>query len=175
MRKGLLRRNMKKYLKKSFIIGLSIMLMAVSTITAYAQNKSLSADGMTRMYEGEGFVRAEASPRGQLISSVQLELSEEGYHRLGIYSEVLCHVDMKKIKMSVTLQKYVDGSWTNVHRKDEEWLAEDYPELSMAIISYDLTGMSAGKYRLKGGYSVFELNGSLQEFKTVTTSSLTIN
>ena len=157
---------MKKYLKKSFIIGLSIMLMAVSTITAYAQNKSLSADGMTRMYEGEGFVRAEASPRGQLISSVQLELSEEGYHRLGIYSEVLCHVDMKKIKMSVTLQKYVDGSWTNVHRKDEEWLA---------VISYDLTGMSAGKYRLKGGYSVFELNGSLQEFKTVTTSSLTIN
>lgn len=166
---------MKKYLKKRIVIGLSIMLMVVSTITAYAQNKNVSTDAVTRMYEGEDFVRAEVSPRGQLISSVQLELSEEGYHRLGIYSEVLCHVDMKKIKMTVTLQKYVNGSWTNVHRKDEEWLAEDYPNLSTATVMYELTGMSAGKYRLKGGYSVFELDGSLQEFKTVTTSSLTIN
>ncbi|NBH71542.1 hypothetical protein D3Z51_05795 [Clostridiaceae bacterium] len=166
---------MKNYLMKKVVIGLSIMLMVIPTITAYAQNKNVSTDAITRMYEGEDFVRAEVSPRGQLISSVQLELSEEGYHRLGIYSEVLCHVDMKKIKMTVTLQKYVNGSWTNVHRKEEEWLAEDYPELSMAMISYDLTGMSAGKYRLKGGYSVFELNGSLQEFKTVTTASLTIN
>lgn len=166
---------MNKYLRKSIVIGLSIILMLTSAITSYAKNNNISTDAITRMYEGEDFVRAEVSPRGQLISSVQLELSEEGYHRLGIYSEVLCHVDMKKIKMTVTLQKYVNGSWSNVHRKDEEWLAEDYPNLSMAMISYDLTGMSAGKYRLKGGYSVFELDGSLQEFKTVTTSSLTIN
>lgn len=166
---------MKKTLKKCAVIGLSIMLMVVSTITAYAQNQNLSTDVMTRMYEGEGFVRAEASPRGQLISSVQLEISEEGYHRLGIYSELLCHTDMRKIKMSVTLQRYENGSWTNVHRKDTEWLAEDYPNLSTATITYEVAGMSAGRYRLKGGYSVFELNGSLQEFKTVTTASLTIN
>lgn len=166
---------MKKSLKKRVVICLSFMLMLVSTVTAYAQNKNLSTDAMTRMYEGEDFVRAEVSPRGQLISSVQLELSEEGYHRLGIYSELLCHTDMRKIKMSVTLQRYENGSWTNVHRKDEEWLAEDYPNLSTATVMYELTGMSAGKYRLKGGYSVFELNGSLQEFKTVTTASLTIN
>ncbi len=165
---------MKKYLKSSLVICLSIILMIALTLTAYAQTRNLSTEIDTRMYEGDDFVRAVASPRGQLISSVQLELSEEGYHRLGIYSEILCHTDMEKIKMSVTLQKSENGSWVNVHRKDVEWSAADYPNLSMATVTYELSGMSAGNYRLKGGYSVFELDGSLQEFKTVTTSHLTI-
>jgi hypothetical protein len=146
-------------------------------VTTYAQVEDLSTDMVAQNYMGDGFVRAVASPRGQLISSVQLQLTEEGYHRLGIYSEILCHTEMKRIKMSVTLQRSENGSWVNVHRKDVEWLKEDYPDeyLSMAIVTYDVSGLSAGKYRLKGGYSVFELDGSLQEFKTVTTASMTIN
>lgn len=167
---------MKKFLKNSLTVCLSIILIMALVTTAYAQSKILSDEtGITRIYEGDDYVRTEASPRGQLISSVQLELSEEGYHRLGVYSEVLCHTDMRKIVMSVTLQKLENGSWTNIHRKEVEWLEEDYPNLSMATVTYELKGMSAGQYRLKGGYSVFESGGSLQEFKTVTTSSLTIN
>lgn len=78
--------------------------------------------------------------------------------------------------MAVILQKYEDGSWTQVNRKDVEWLKEDYPndDLSMAIVAYKLRGLSAGSYRLKANYSVFELDGSLQEFKTVTTGAMDI-
>ena len=73
--------------------------------------------------------------------------------------------------MAVILQKYEDGRWKQVNRKDIEWLKEDYPDddLSMAVVTYRLRGLSAGDYRLKGNYSVYELEGSLQEFKTVTT------
>ena len=44
----------------------------------------------------------------------------------------------------------------------------------MATASYKVGALSAGTYRLKGSYSVFELDGTLQEFRTVTTPGMEI-
>lgn len=167
---------MKKYLRKVTIIYLAIVMMLMSNLSIYAQTRTLSEDIAAKQYNNDDLVGIQVSPRGQLISSATLELSDEGYRAIGIYSEVLCHVEVRKIKMAVILQKYEDGSWTQVNRKDVEWLKEDYPndDLSMAIVAYKLRGLSAGSYRLKANYSVFELDGSLQEFKTVTTGAMDI-
>lgn len=167
---------MKKYLKKVTVICLAILMMIISVMPIYAQTRNLLEDISSRTYSNEETVGVEVSPRGQLISTVTLELSDQGYRTVGIYSRLLCHEEMKKIKMAVILQRYEDGSWVQVHRKDVEWLKEDYPndDMSMAIVTYNLRGLEPGLYRLKGNYSVFEMNGSLQEFKTVTTSGFEV-
>ena len=167
---------MKKYLRKSAVIYLAVMMFLVSTITVYAQNDNSSAGMTVREYNGENYARVVGSPRGELISSVQLELVDEGFRTISIYSEVLCHVEMRKIKMSVTLQKSTSSGWKDVNRKEFTWEKEDYPNeyLSMAMASYNIGALSAGTYRLKGSYSVFELDGTLQEFRTVTTSGMEI-
>ncbi len=167
---------MKVYLKKSVTICLAIMMFWVSTVTVYAQSNNSSAEMTVKEYNGENYARVVASPRGELISSVQLELVEEGFRTISIYSEVLCHVEMRKIKMSVTLQKSSSNGWQDVNRKEFTWEKDDYPNeyLSMAIVSYNISALSAGTYRLKGSYSVFELDGTLQEFRTVTTSGMEI-
>lgn len=167
---------MKLYLKKIIVICFVMIMTIVSVMPTYAQVRNLSEDIAAREYGDDDFVGIEVSPRGQLISSATLELSDEGYRAVGIYSQVLCHVEVRKIIMAVMLQKYEDGKWTTVNRKDLEWLKEDYPDddMSMAIVTYKLRGLEAGKYRLKGNYSVFEMDGSLQEFKTVTTGTLEV-
>ena len=167
---------MKKYLRKSAVICLAVMMFLVSTITVYAQNDSSSTGMTVKEYNGENYARVVGSPRGELISSVQLELVDEGFRTISIYSEVLCHVEMRKIKMSVTLQKSTSSSWKDVNRKEFTWEKEDYPDedLSMAMASYNIGALSAGTYRLKGSYSVFELDGTLQEFRTVTTPGMEI-
>ena len=152
------------------------MMFLVSTITVYAQNDNSSAGMTVKEYNGENYARVVGTPRGELISSVQLELVDEGFRTISIYSEVLCHVEMRKIKMSVTLQKSTSSGWKDVNRKEFTWEKEDYPDeyLSMAMVSYNIGALSAGTYRLKGSYSVFELDGTLQEFRTVTTSGMEI-
>lgn len=167
---------MKKYLRKSIVIYMALIMLLMPTITVYAEDNNASAGMMVREYTGEDFARVVASPRGQLISSVQLELVEEGFRTVSIYSEVLCHVEMRKIKMSVTLQKSTSNGWTDVNRKEFTWTKESHPNdyLSMATISYNIGALSAGTYRLRGSYSVFELDGTLQEFRTVTTPGMEI-
>ncbi len=167
---------MKKYLRKGITIYVALVMFLMSAITVHAENSNASAGMMVKEYSGEDFSRVVASPRGQLISSVQLELVDEGFRTVSIYSEVLCHEEMKKIKMSVTLQKSASKGWTDVNRKEFTWTKENHPDdyLSMATISYRIGSLSAGTYRLKGSYSVFELDGSLQEFRTVTTPGLEI-
>lgn len=167
---------MKKYLRKGITIYVVLVMLLMSAITVHAESSNASAGMMVKEYSGEDFSRVVASPRGQLISSVQLELVDEGFRTVSIYSEVLCHVEMRKIKMSVTLQKSTSKGWTDVTPKTFIWEKEDYPDdyLSMATVSYNIGALSAGTYRLKGSYSVFELDGSLQEFRTVTTPGLEI-
>ncbi|RKJ04188.1 hypothetical protein D7X87_12015 [bacterium D16-54] len=167
---------MKIHLKRSVTVCLAMMLFLVSTFTAYAQTDNSSAGMMVKEYSGEDYARVVASPRGELTSSVQLELVEEGFRTVSIYSEVLCHVEVRKIKMSVSLQKSTSSGWTDVNRKVFTWEKEDYPNeyLSMATVSYNIGALSAGTYRLKGSYSVYELDGTLQEFRTVTTPGMEI-
>lgn len=164
------------YLRKYVTIYLSVIMLVLSTITVYAQNNDSSAGMMVKEYNGEDFARVVASPRGELISSVQLELVDDGLRTVRIYSEVLCHVEMRKIKMSVTLQKSTSSGWTDINSKQFTWEKDDYPNdyLSMATASYKVGALSAGTYRLKGSYSVFELDGTLQESRTVTTPGMEI-
>ncbi len=162
-------------LKRCLIICATMVMMFSSVLTAYAQSNNLAREMSVKEYKSEGFVGVKASPRGQLISTITLQLSNEGYRTLGIYSEILCHQDMKSIKMSITLQRLVDGQWKRYNSKTFEWSSDDYDNLSIATASYNIGLLPAGDYRLSTAYVVYSLDGSLHESKTVTSPTKTVN
>lgn len=166
---------MNGMIKKCLIVCAAMTMMLSSVLTAYAQSNDWARGMGIKEYKSEDSVGVEASPRGQLISTITLQLSDQGYRTLGIYSEILCHQDMKSIKMSITLQRYVDGSWKKYNSKTFEWTSDDYDNLSMATASYNIGLLPAGDYRLSTAYVVYSLDGSLHESKTVTSPTKTVN
>lgn len=166
---------MKNIAKKFLVICVAIIMTFSFVVTAYAQSNNWKRELDIKEFSNEDIVGVEASPRGQLISTITLQLSDEGYRTLGIYSEILCHSDMKKIKMSITLQRMVDGTWKRYNEKTFEWTSDDYDHLSMASASYNIGLLPAGDYRLSTAYVVYSLDGSLHESKTVTSPTKTVN
>ncbi len=166
---------MKKIIKKCMVVCTTMILTLSSIVTAYAQSDNWAKGMHVKEYQSKDAVEIEASPRGQLISTITLRLSDEGYRTLGIYSEILCHQDMKSIRMSITLQRLVDGQWKRYNSKTFEWSSDDYDNLSIATASYNVGLLPAGDYRLSTAYVVYSLDGSLHESKTVTSPTKTVN
>lgn len=166
---------MKKIIKKGFAICIMMSMILSFAIVSYAQTDKEMAGMMVREYQDGDAVGVEVSPRGELISSIELEMTEEGYRTVGIYSEILCHEEMKNIQMKISLQRLSGGSWTSVNTKTFKWNKADYPntDLSMGIASYKVGSLKAGDYRLFATYSVTSPDG-MHESKTVISPSKNI-
>lgn len=164
---------MKNLLKRCMAIC-SVMVMTLSfTATAYAQVNNMAV----RTYQSDDMVGLEASPRGELISTIILELSTEGSRTLGIHSEIMCHEEMDNIKMTIKLQKKDGSSWSTKNTQTFEWKKSDFPnrDLSSAVAEYRVGALAAGEYRISASYVVYNLDRSMHESKTVTTVSKTVN
>ena len=166
---------MKKIMKKSFAICIMMSMILSFAIVSYAQTGNEMAGMTVKEYQDGNTIGVEASPRGELISSIVLEMTEEGYRTVGIYSEILCHEEMKNIQMSISLQRKDGSKWTSVNTKTFKWNKADYPntDLSMGIASYNVGALKAGDYRLYATYSVTSPDG-MHESKTVTSPSKNI-
>lgn len=164
---------MKSLLKKCIVVCTAIIMVLSFTATAYAQTNDMTV----RTYQNEDMVGLEASPRGELISTIILELSTEGYRTLGIHSEIMCHEEMDSIKMTVKLQKKEGSSWSTKNTQTFEWKKSDFPNtlLSSAMAEYKVGSLAAGEYRISASYVVYNLDRSMHESKTVTTVSKTVN
>lgn len=169
--------SMEKNMKKILVICLTMVMALSSSFTIYAQNYRMPDGTNVREYVTDDSVSVLTSPRSALISSVSLELSQEGYRSVKAYSEILCHIEMKEIYMSISLQRLDGSTWKTINTKDFEWIKDDYPDfnLSMATASYEVGSLSAGKYRIRTAFSVYELDGSRHESRTSTSPTLTIN
>lgn len=99
------------------------------------------------------------STRGRLISSVDVQITDEGKGTIGVYVDMLCHQSMDELLIWIYLERQTStGNWTAVSHKQFDWLAEDYPNQSLnkAIVSYDIPNMKRGeKYRLRCIFSAY--------------------
>lgn len=141
--------------KKIKLYGIFICIF----MTLMMQFQVFAADEYAKK-QGIETIEVLSSTRGRLISSVDVQITDEGKGTIGAYAELLCHEAMDELVIWVYLERQVTtGSWTTVTYKHFDWLAEDYPnqDLNMAIVSYDIPNMKRGeKYRLRcmfGAYS----------------------
>ncbi|MEH2931676.1 hypothetical protein VSQ48_17535 [Candidatus Ventrimonas sp. KK005] len=164
---------MKNLIKRCMVVCTIVIMTLSFTATAYAQANNM----VVRTYQSNDMVGLEASPRGELISTIILELSTEGSRTLGIHSEIMCHEEMDSIKMTIKLQKKDGSSWSTKNTQTFEWKKSDFPNtlLSSAIAEYRVGALASGEYRISASYVVYNLDRSMHESKTVTTSSKIIN
>lgn len=174
---------MKKLSRKIMAVVLSMLMSIMMVATVYAQQledadfANIEEITNARTYVTENGVRSIATPYGMMISSVDMILTYKGHGEVDVYSEILCHESASKIRMKVYLEKWNESSssWTTVDTKSYTWTSEEYGEdLSMAVVNYNVLGISAGRYRLRGAFSARALNSSLSEAWTHSTSALVI-
>ncbi len=141
--------------KKIKLYGIFICIF----MTLMMQFQVFAADEYAKK-QGIETIEVLNSTRGRLISSVDVQITDEGKGTIGAYVEMLCHEAMDELVIWVYLERQVStGTWTTVTYKHFDWLAEDYPNQSLnkAIVSYDIPNQKRGeKYRLRcmfGAYS----------------------
>lgn len=96
--------------------------------------------------------------RGRVLSSAELQLSDEGNGVIGIYANTLCHTAVKEIYMTIYLDVWDENrqDWVMVDHYEYNWKASDDPDkdLSAVSVSFLLEGLPRGRmYSLRGAHA----------------------
>ena len=174
---------MKNILRKSTAVILAIMTSLMMFGNVYAQQvdsgEFANARAMTNVKTvmRDGSVKALGTTRGRVLATAEMELTDKGGGEVDIYVEVFCHESVSKLRMKVYLEKWVESSnkWSVVDTKEQIWTSEEYgDDLSMGILNYNVLGVSAGKYRLRGSFSARGIVSGISEAWTHSTDALQI-
>lgn len=136
-----------------------LMIMLVTATPIYAQGINPDDEAVVLNSDLKSVVlndstsRVVATPRGSVISSSGVQISDEGGGILGVYAETLCHNKVKQIYISIYLDIWDEEreDWIVVDHYDYDWQDKDHPNLTYATVSFDLEGLTRGRtYRLRG-------------------------
>lgn len=169
-----------KNIKKHLILALAMILVVQFNISVYANEKAeIREISNVREFNTNGQARVIGTPRGRLISSVEVRLTDKGSGTVGVYADLLCHEPMERLRIWLYLEKWDSQTeeWTTEDTQQFTWLAEDYPdqELTMAMVGYNVSGLERGQdYRLRGMFGANDLDSSLQEAWQVMTENLLV-
>lgn len=155
----------------------TVMILAMS-MNVWAQvemydGTEVEEATIVNMKVSDNEVEVTGVTRGRYLSSVELDLTDEGFGVAGIEAVVLCHEAMQKIRLRLTLEKYNGSSWVSINEKEFLWTDDQVDgDLSMAIVSYRVGALLSGQYRLRANVAVRAL--TLQsEAMTTRTGALT--
>jgi len=155
----------------------TVMILAMS-MNVWAQvemydGTEVEEATIVNMKVSDNEVEVTGVTRGRYLSSVELDLTDEGFGVAGIEAVVLCHEAMQKIRLRLTLEKYNGSSWVSINEKEFLWTDDQVDgDLSMAIVSYRVGALLSGQYRLRANVAVRAL--TLQsEAMTTRTEALT--
>ncbi len=160
---------------KQIVRILMAMLTTLSmTMSVWAQTEvydGVNAEEATivTMNVSDDEIDIVGTTRGQYLSSVELNLTDEGFGVAGINAVVLCHEAMQKIRLRLTLEKYDGSSWNKINEKEFLWTDDQVDgDLSMAIVSYRVGALLSGQYRLRANVAVRALTLQSEAMATRT-------
>lgn len=172
---------MRKRTQNLLICGLVAVIVIVMQFSSYAEMEIWTNEVQeienVRVFINEGTARTIGTPRGRLLSSVALQISDEGKGTVGVSSDILCHEPMERITAWIYLEQWdtTEEDWKVLESEHFEWNASDYPDenLTMAMVSYNIPKQERGRdYRLRGVYGVKDLDSAIQESWSVSTATL---
>lgn len=114
--------------------------------------------------------------RGELISSMEISLSDNGGGSFNIYADVLCHQNMKEIRLNLYLDKWNEsaGTWSQIKSYNYIWNESNTPEEDRhsGVVDFDVFGLERGRtYRLRGVASATALDGTRSRVWRTETNS----
>lgn len=165
-------------MKKVFCLLTAIIMTLTMTFNVCAQVDLKNEDNLEevtviKMMVQDNEVSMIGVARGQLISSIELDLVNEGFGVAGISAVVLCHEAMERIKLNIYFEKFDGKSWKLINRKEFTWTEDEVDdELIMAAVSYKVGALTNGEYRLRASASAKDLDSTLSEAMTAKTTAL---
>ena len=169
----------KKNIIKSILITLGILCSQITVFAGeipYADTKQIES---VKTYISDNVARIVGTPRGMLISAVELSITDLGSGKVEFYGHVLCHEPMEKIKLNLYLDKWLSSNedWGQLEKFEFTWLAEDYPgeELTIASAAVEVPGLERGiDYRVRGIAGAWDLDSNLYEVFRADTASILV-
>lgn len=126
-----------------------------------SQNFAYGAEVSSRVTAQE----LEGTVRGELISSVEISLLDNGKGSLNIYADVLCHQTMKEIRLNLYLDQWNEssGAWSQIKSYRYIWDESNTPAENryMGVVDFDVSGLARGNsYRLRAIAGATALDGT---------------
>lgn len=162
---------MKKVIK-SICIGMVLCLLCTMPTFGFEQKVTLLKDTNSQLV-------VKPQPRGSIISSGSLRISNEGGGAIGVFMQTLAHVDVDVTTFGLYLDRWITSEkrWANVAHYTFPFTKEEYPDedLAMKSLSFKIVGQPVDCYYRLRGIHLVELNGEREMLSTETDGILITN
>lgn len=172
-------------MKRRLVSTIMILFISLSFVTsAYGQAKierSVIASNSPYVVTLDNKVSrfSQIQPRGSVISTGILQISNRGNGNIGVYIQTLTHKEVDETTFGVYVDRWIasEKRWANVASYKFSYTKEDDPDddLTIKSLSFDVVGQPADcYYRLRGAHLVI-LDGYREMLTSETDGILITN
>lgn len=156
---------MKNNIIKSMCIGMALCILCSMSVFGNEQKATLLKNVNEQ-------VVVKPQPRGTIISTGTLRISNEGDGAIGVFMQTLAHVDVDETTFGVYLDRWITSEerWANVAHYTFSYTKEDYPDedLAMKSLSFNIVGQPVDCYYRLRGLHLVVLDGTREMLSTQT-------
>ena len=157
---------MNKIIKSMFLSMFICILCTIPTFAMESDQNVFLLKGKTEQ------IVVKPQPRGSIISTGTLRISNGQDGSIGVFMQTLAHVDVDETVFGIYLDRWIESEkrWANVDHFTFSYTKEEYPDedLAMKSLSFKIIGQPVDcYYRLRGLHAVV-LNGMREMLTTET-------
>lgn len=157
-------------------------MVIASVTTTYAQSsfigpEVLSGSSSVKTIESNTSRFYEVQPRGNVISTGILQITNRGNGNIGVYIQTLTHSEVDSTTFGIYLDRWIESEkrWSTVANYKYTYTKEENPDddLTVKSISFDIVGQPVDcYYRLRGVHMV--TSGEIREMLNSETDGILI-
>lgn len=150
-----------------------VICLLFASITAYAadENLGMEVDGsvLTDLTEVSSDISSDSFARGTYLGTGGAKLTNCGNHVLNVWGYTTCNRTSDEVKVTLHLQRYLNGSWSNVTTLDTKVAYNDH----YVSNSRDVTVTGGYYYRIKGTHTA--IKGDVVESTSSATDGMWVS
>lgn len=157
--------------KRIMFFLVACLLFASITVHAADENLGQVVDGstLTELTEVSGNVCENDMFRGKYLGTGSATLTNNGNHVLNVWGHTTCNRTSDEVKVTLHLQRYKNGSWSNVTTLDTKVAYNDH----YVSNSKNVTVTGGYYYRISGSHTA--IKGSVVETTTSVTDGMWVS
>lgn len=157
--------------KKIAFFLVACLLFASITVQAADENLGLVVEGsvLTDLTEVSGSTETNDLARGTYLGTGSAKLTNNGNHVLNVWGHTTCNRTSDEVKVTLHLQRYKNGSWSNVTTLDTKVAYNDH----YVSNSKNVTVTGGYYYRISGSHTA--IKGSVVETTTSVTDGMWVS
>lgn len=168
----MIRKNITRFLLATTLV-LSMPLTVNAKTTDWLKQANVVDSQLQYVEAGDDTSKVRGVARGRVLSSVELELADEGNGVIGVYAATLCHTAVKEIYMVIYLDVWDESlqDWVMLDNYEYRWKSSDNPDknLTDVSVSFSLEGLPRGRtYSLRGAHAAKNFDNVMEVMSSET-------